>query len=92
MNNLFNIPEGWLQVVPLQKTLVVHPVEYKIFEEDKLLHWFIYVTDLRNFRVFDRVTGEFKKHRKARKKQMFAEMEKELAKYDSTYQYQVYRS
>lgn len=35
---LFNIPEGWVQVVPLQKTLVIHLVEYKIFEGDKLLH------------------------------------------------------
>ena len=89
---LFDIPEGWVQVVPLQKTFIIHPVEYKILEEDKLLHWFIFVTDLCNFRVFDRVTGEFKKHRKLRKKQMFAEMEKDLSQYDSSYKFQLFEN
>ena len=75
---LFDIPEGWMQVTPLQRTYFVHPVEIKIYEDDKLLHFYIFVTDLSKFRVFDRVTGKFKRHRKPTKQRMFSEMEKIL--------------
>ena len=73
-DKLFDIPEGWEQVTPLQRTLIVHPTEFKIYDGDKLIHHFIFVTDFVHFRVFDRVTGEFKKHRKLRKQKMFKDM------------------
>lgn len=75
---LFDIPEGWMQVTPLQRTRFIHPVEFKIYEDDKLTHFYIFVTDLSKFRVFDRVTGEFKRHRKLTKQRMFSKMEKFL--------------
>ena len=80
-DKLFDIPEGWEIVTPLQRTYWAHPTEIKIYDEDKLIHYFVFVTDFVHFRVFDRVTGEFKKHRKLRKQKMFKSMEADLEQY-----------
>ena len=80
-DKLLDIPEGWEMVTPLQRTHVVHPTEFKIYDKDKLIHYFVFVTDFEHFRVFDRVTGEFKKLRKLRKQKMFKYMEAELEQY-----------
>lgn len=54
------------------------PIDFKIYDGDKLIHSLIFVTDFEHFRVFDRVTGKFIKHRKPRKQKMFKSMEAEL--------------
>lgn len=71
MNKLYEIPEGYIQVIPFNNEFVLHPKEIKLYDEDELIHYFVFVTDYSNFRVFDRVTGEFKKHRKQTKKKLF---------------------
>lgn len=78
---LFYIPDGWVQVVPMQRTRVIHPTEIKVYDENRLVHYFVFVTDLNKFRVFDKVTGEFKRHRKARKQKMFSSMQEQIAAY-----------
>jgi len=68
---MFNIPEGYIQVTPYNNSMYVQPKEIKIYEEDKLIHCFVFVTDFDKFRVFDLVTGEFKRHRRNTKKKLF---------------------
>ena len=61
---MFNIPKGYIQVTPYDNSMFVNPKEIKLYEENKLIHYFVFVTDFDKFRVFDRVTGEFKRYRK----------------------------
>ena len=55
--NLHEIPEGWVQVVPYDNSLFIHPQEFNIYDSGKLKHSYVFITNYDLFRCFDRVTG-----------------------------------
>lgn len=58
---LHEIPEGWVQVVPYDNSLFIHPKEFNIYDYEKLKHSYVFITNYDLFRCFDKVTGEMLK-------------------------------